>query len=111
MLDHKRKQSVDRRRRHDADEEATKASPEHSPLDNCNADAAADVNADDDGYLSSIRRLLSNKGYVLLLISYGLNVGVFYAISTLLNTVVTRHFEVRHSSSAHSGFYERCPRP
>ena len=45
-------------------------------------------------FLASIRRLLTNPGYVLLLITYGLNVGVFYAISTLLNTVVLNHFEV-----------------
>jgi MFS transporter, FLVCR family, feline leukemia virus subgroup C receptor-related protein len=38
-------------------------------------------------FLHSIKRLLLNKNYLLLLLSYGLNVGVFYAISTLLNQV------------------------
>jgi FLVCR family feline leukemia virus subgroup C receptor-related protein len=47
------------------------------------------------GYAGSIKRLLSNRGYILLLLSYGLNVGVFYAISTLLNTVIIKHFNVR----------------
>jgi hypothetical protein len=37
---------------------------------------------------------MSNWGFDLLLLSYGLNVGVFYAISTLLNTVIVRHFQV-----------------
>ena len=37
-----------------------------------------------DSYVSSIKRLMTNPGYVLLLVTYGLNVGVFYAISTLL---------------------------
>ena len=52
-----------------------------------------DEDADDD-YLGSIKRLMTNKGYVLLLITYGLNVGVFYAISTLLNSTILMHFEV-----------------
>jgi FLVCR family feline leukemia virus subgroup C receptor-related protein len=38
-------------------------------------------------FLHSIKRLLLNRNYILLLISYGMNVGVFYAISTLLNQV------------------------
>lgn len=38
-------------------------------------------------FLHSIKRLVTNMNYVLLLISYGMNVGVFYAISTLLNQV------------------------
>ena len=58
-------------------------------------DEAADGGSCDDSFASSIKRLLTNPGYILLLITYGLNVGVFYAISTLLNTVVLNHFEVR----------------
>lgn len=38
-------------------------------------------------FLHSIKRLMLNRNYVLLLVSYGMNVGVFYAISTLLNQV------------------------
>lgn len=38
-------------------------------------------------FLHSIKRLFLNVNYILLLISYGMNVGVFYAISTLLNRV------------------------
>ena len=45
-------------------------------------------------FVASIKRLMSNKGYVLLLITYGLNVGVFYAMATLLNTVILKHFPV-----------------
>ena len=37
---------------------------------------------------------MTNKGYILLLITYGLNVGVFYAISTLLNSTILMHFKV-----------------
>lgn len=43
-------------------------------------------------FVHSIKRLLLNRNYVLLLISYGMNVGVFYAISTLLNQIVLTHY-------------------
>lgn len=36
-------------------------------------------------YLSSIKQILANRDYSLLLVSFGLNIGVFYAYSTLLN--------------------------
>lgn len=41
-------------------------------------------------FLHSVGRLLSNRNFILLLLSYGINVGVFYAISTLLNQVSVR---------------------
>jgi len=44
-------------------------------------------------YLSSIKNLMTNPSFILLLLTYGMNVGVFYAISTLLNTTVTNNFE------------------
>ncbi|XP_063221497.1 heme transporter FLVCR2-like isoform X2 [Bacillus rossius redtenbacheri] len=44
-------------------------------------------------FFGSIKRLLLNRGYVLLLLSYGINIGVFYAISTLLNTLVLTHYK------------------
>lgn len=43
-------------------------------------------------YMSSVRSLLSNIHYVNLVITYGINVGVFYAISTLLNDVLQSHY-------------------
>ena len=47
-----------------------------------------------NSYVTSVKNLLTNRGYVLLLFTYGINVGVFYAISTLLSTTVVQHFEV-----------------
>lgn len=38
-------------------------------------------------FIHSVKKLLLNRNYMLLLTSYGMNVGVFYAISTLLNPV------------------------
>jgi len=56
---------------------------------------AALLTAEPEEYLSGIKRLLTNKGYLLLLLSYGMNVGVFYAISTLLNSFILPYFEVK----------------
>ena len=58
---------------------------------------------ENENYLSSIRRLMKNPGFILLLITYGLNVGVFYAISTLLNTVVLMHFENAQEDAGRMG--------
>ncbi|XP_017306463.1 feline leukemia virus subgroup C receptor-related protein 2 isoform X2 [Ictalurus punctatus] len=43
-------------------------------------------------YLSSILRLLRNTPFILLIISYGLNVGCFYAVGTLLNQMIIKHY-------------------
>ncbi|XP_036332652.1 feline leukemia virus subgroup C receptor-related protein 2, partial [Rhagoletis pomonella] len=43
-------------------------------------------------FMQSLKSLVLNRNYVLLLISYGMNVGVFYAISTLLNPVVLKYY-------------------
>uniref|UniRef100_A0A3Q2KST7 Major facilitator superfamily (MFS) profile domain-containing protein n=1 Tax=Equus caballus TaxID=9796 RepID=A0A3Q2KST7_HORSE len=42
--------------------------------------------------LSAIIRLFKNLNFVLLVISYGLNAGAFYALSTLLNRMVILHY-------------------
>ncbi|XP_074146085.1 choline/ethanolamine transporter FLVCR2 [Sminthopsis crassicaudata] len=43
-------------------------------------------------YFESIARLMKNPNFVLLLISYGLNTGSFYALSTLLNRMVILNY-------------------
>ncbi|XP_062862805.1 heme transporter FLVCR2 [Trichomycterus rosablanca] len=43
-------------------------------------------------YMSSIQRLLRNKPFVMLIITYGLNVGCFYAVSTLLNRMIIDYY-------------------
>ncbi|KAM6912392.1 choline/ethanolamine transporter flvcr2a isoform 3-T3 [Xenentodon cancila] len=47
---------------------------------------------DEYSYMASIKRLLRNKPFMLLVISYGLNVGCFYALSTLLNRMIIEHY-------------------
>jgi FLVCR family feline leukemia virus subgroup C receptor-related protein len=54
----------------------------------------ADKTADRRTYLQSLKSLLTNRNFVLLLLSYGINVGVFYVMSTLLNQIVLLHFAV-----------------
>ncbi|CAG0912241.1 unnamed protein product [Notodromas monacha] len=45
-------------------------------------------------FLQSVFHLLfKHKGYKLLFLTYGINVGVFYAISTLLNKMLVAHYE------------------
>lgn len=50
-------------------------------------------------FFVSVKKLVTNTGYLLLLLSYGINVGVFYAISTLLNHIVLQYFPVSLSAS------------
>lgn len=52
------------------------------------------LTADKEPYVNSIKRLFTNKGYLLLLTSYGMNVGVFYAISTLLSSFILKYHPV-----------------
>ncbi|XP_069371664.1 choline/ethanolamine transporter flvcr2b isoform X1 [Paralichthys olivaceus] len=43
-------------------------------------------------YTASILRLLRNKPFIFLIITYGLNVGCFYAVGTLLNRMIIEHY-------------------
>ncbi|KAI1897896.1 hypothetical protein AGOR_G00087990 [Albula goreensis] len=43
-------------------------------------------------YTASILRLLRNRPFVLLILTYGLNVGCFYAVGTLLNRMIIEHY-------------------
>lgn len=43
-------------------------------------------------FVVSLKRLLVNVPFVLLLIAYGINTGIFYAISTLLNQIILKHY-------------------
>ncbi|CAG9132450.1 unnamed protein product [Plutella xylostella] len=66
--------------------------------------AAADLGASlDSNFFQSIKRLLMNRNYILLLISYGLNVGVFYAISTLLNQVILTYYPTANEDAGRIG--------
>ncbi|KAG7509900.1 feline leukemia virus subgroup C receptor-related protein 2 isoform X3 [Solea senegalensis] len=53
---------------------------------------ARNIPPEEYSYMASILRLLSNKPFMLLVVSYGLNVGCFYAVSTLLNRMIIEHY-------------------
>ncbi|XP_063903333.1 uncharacterized MFS-type transporter C09D4.1 isoform X2 [Zophobas morio] len=50
-------------------------------------------NADAGNFLQSLKRLVLNPSYMLLLLSYGINTGIFYAISTLLNQIILLYYK------------------
>ncbi|ALC42030.1 CG1358 [Drosophila busckii] len=47
---------------------------------------------DQVSFMQSLKNLMTNRNFIFLLLSYGINVGVFYAISTLLNPVVLKYY-------------------
>ncbi|XP_034245936.1 feline leukemia virus subgroup C receptor-related protein 2 isoform X2 [Thrips palmi] len=53
---------------------------------------------ENEGFFISVKRLSTNPAYILLLVSYGVNIAVFYAISTLLNQVVLKVFPSSHDA-------------
>ena len=55
---------------------------------------------DSHTYLQTFKSLFTNRSFVLLLVSYGVNAGVFYAMSPLLNQIVLLHFEVSSAGTA-----------
>jgi FLVCR family feline leukemia virus subgroup C receptor-related protein len=56
------------------------------------AQARAIEESIDGNYMKSLRKLVVNPHYMLLLITYGINVGVFYAISTLLSQMILLYY-------------------
>ncbi|CAH0605728.1 unnamed protein product [Chrysodeixis includens] len=66
--------------------------------------AAADLGSTlDSNFLLSIKKLMTNRNFILLIISYGINVGVFLAISTLLNAVILTHYPGAHLDAGRIG--------
>uniref|UniRef100_A0A7E4VV38 Choline/ethanolamine transporter FLVCR1 n=1 Tax=Panagrellus redivivus TaxID=6233 RepID=A0A7E4VV38_PANRE len=65
---------------------------EKPPLPPSMAQARAIEETSEDTFLADIKELVVNKHYMLLLVTYGINVGVFYAISTLLSQMVLHYY-------------------
>ncbi|KAL5287119.1 hypothetical protein ACFFRR_008205 [Megaselia abdita] len=66
---------------------------DHPPTPPSAAQEASKTNPDGEpSFMQSLKNLILNPNYILLLLSYGINVGVFYAISTLLNPVVLTYY-------------------
>lgn len=62
-----------------------------SPCDTYSSDSMSTA-SQPVSYASIMKSLFTNRNYNLLLITYGLNVGVFYAISTILNQLIELRF-------------------
>lgn len=61
-----------------------------------------------ENFFLSIKRLFTNVGYLLLLLSYGINVGIFYAISTLLNQIILVYFPGHEKDAGRIGLTIVC---
>ncbi|PBC31673.1 MFS-type transporter [Apis cerana cerana] len=59
-------------------------------------------------FFISMKKLITNVGYLLLLFSYGINVGVFYAISTLLNQIILQYFPNHEKDAGRIGLTIIC---
>ncbi|XP_022919007.1 uncharacterized MFS-type transporter C09D4.1-like [Onthophagus taurus] len=46
----------------------------------------------DTSFKASLIALGSNRNFILLILGYGINVGIFYAISTLLNQIILNYY-------------------
>ncbi|ENN76230.1 hypothetical protein YQE_07196, partial [Dendroctonus ponderosae] len=55
--------------------------------------AAQHQNEEKTSFVQSLLNLAKNRSFVLLLLAYGINVGVFYAISTLLSEIILTFYE------------------
>ncbi|KAG1681389.1 Feline leukemia virus subgroup C receptor-related protein 2 [Nymphon striatum] len=67
------------------------------------AQAATLGNIHVTSYKASICNLVKNRSYVLLVISYGINTGIFYAISTLLNQALEMHYQGQETTIGQIG--------
>ncbi|XP_055533601.1 feline leukemia virus subgroup C receptor-related protein 2-like [Wyeomyia smithii] len=54
-------------------------------------------------YWPAVGRLLQDDNYLILVIAYGINVGIFNAFSTLLNQIVTNYFPTGEADAGRIG--------
>ncbi|CAC5380054.1 FLVCR [Mytilus coruscus] len=60
-------------------------------------------NESNEHYGESLIRLVKNRGFILLTLTYGINTGSYYAISTLLNPIVLYYFEGHQKDAGQIG--------
>ncbi|XP_076234624.1 choline/ethanolamine transporter flvcr2a isoform X2 [Calliopsis andreniformis] len=78
------------------------------PLPPSPAQAVQREAEDTENFFQSVKKLMTNVGYLLLLLSYGINVGIFYAISTLLNNIVLQYFPGHEKDAGRIGLTIVC---
>ncbi|XP_012928677.2 feline leukemia virus subgroup C receptor-related protein 1-like, partial [Heterocephalus glaber] len=85
-------------------EEAWEAFKEKPPYPPSQAQAALqDSPPEEYSYKKSIRNLFKNIPFVLLLISYGIMTGAFYAVSTLLNQMILTYYKDQEVNAGRIG--------
>ncbi|XP_058843857.1 heme transporter FLVCR2-like isoform X2 [Acipenser ruthenus] len=50
------------------------------------------ISSEQYSYLQSILKLIRNRPFILLIVTYGINTGCFYAVLTLLNKMIIEHY-------------------
>ncbi|XP_067947626.1 heme transporter FLVCR2-like [Watersipora subatra] len=60
------------------------------------------TNSSQVNYLSSLRQLSKNFPFCLLVLTYGLNAGVYYSVGTLLNPIILGFFPVEQYPNIHT---------
>lgn len=78
------------------------------PLPPSSAQAVQREAETSDNFVTSVKTLLTNKGYLMLLLSYAINVGIFYAISTLLSQIIVQYFPGRETDAGRIGLAIVC---
>lgn len=53
-----------------------------------------ETNNDKRHFWKSLKLLMSNKNFIMLFLGFGLNIGVFNAFSTILNSIIVHYFPV-----------------
>nr|CAI5840952.1 unnamed protein product [Callosobruchus analis] len=83
--------------------------PDQPPLPPSIAQAQLRVNKDktefkSSDFFQSIKQLFLNKGFLIHMCAYGINIGVFSAIGTLLSQFILQYFEGAHEDAGRMGF-------
>jgi nitrate/nitrite transporter NarK len=52
------------------------------------------IQCDTKNFHTSFKKLFTNKNFVILFLGFGLNIGVFNAFSTVLNSIIVHYFPV-----------------
>ncbi|XP_063229600.1 uncharacterized MFS-type transporter C09D4.1-like isoform X2 [Bacillus rossius redtenbacheri] len=78
-----------------------RAAPKLPPSE---AQASVKRQEEKPSYFASLKALVTNRNFLLLVISYGINMGTFYAVSTLLNQILLVYFENSEADGGRIGF-------
>ncbi|KAK7503014.1 hypothetical protein BaRGS_00005640, partial [Batillaria attramentaria] len=77
-----------------------KKQPPHPPSRAQQHQVEMEVNAD---YGKSLLNLFKNRGFFVLMLSYGMNTGSFYAVSTLLNYIILDYYPGEQETAGQIG--------